>query len=60
MALSSPLAKAVEVIDVETGEKKFFNYKVQAAKYLNVSEWTIRSLKKSKKIYKDKYQIRGI
>jgi len=38
MALSSPLAKAVEVIDVETGEKKFFNYKVQAAKYLNVSE----------------------
>ena len=55
MALSSPLAKAVEVIDVETGEKKFFNSNVQAAKYLNVSEWTIRSLKKSKKIYKDKY-----
>lgn len=60
MALSSPLAKSVEVIDVETGEKKFFNSNVQAAKYLNVSEWTIRSLKKSKNIYKDKYQIRGI
>ena len=60
MTLSSPLAKSVEVIDVETGEKKFFNSNVQAAKYLNVSEWTIRSLKKSKNIYKDKYQIRGI
>ena len=45
---------------METGEKKFFNSNVQAAKYLNVSEWTIRSLKKSKNIYKDKYQIRGI
>ncbi len=32
-----------------------FNSKVQAAKYLNVSEWTIRKYKKSQKLYKANY-----
>ena len=48
---------AVDITDVETGIVKSFNSNCQAAKYLNINEWTIRSYKKSKKLYKGKYQI---
>ena len=57
MSLASTLAKGVKIRDVETGIVKTFKSNTQAAKYLDVSEWTIRKYKKSKYIYKGKYQI---
>jgi len=48
MSLSSKLAKAVLITDVNSGLVKKFTSNTQAAKYLDVSEWTIRAYKKSK------------
>ncbi len=39
------------------GAIKLFKSNVKSVKYLNVSEWTIRSYKKSPKFYKDRYKI---
>jgi hypothetical protein len=48
MPLSSKLAFTVKVTDIETGLIKTLNSNAQAAKYLNISEWTIR---KDKNLY---------
>ena len=57
MSLYSKKALKVIIKDLETAEVNLFNSNVQAAKYLNVSEWTIRKYKKSNKLYKDRYEI---
>lgn len=57
MSLSSKKALAVRIKDFDTDTVKLFNSNVQAAKYLNVSESTIRKYKKSKKLYKKRYEI---
>ena len=49
-------ALTVQIRDVEKGRVKTFNCNTQAAKYLNISVWTIRSYKRVK-LYKGKYPI---
>lgn len=46
ISLSSRLSSLVKLLDIETGKKKkLFNYNLQAANLLNISEWTIRKYK---------------
>jgi len=57
MSLSSKLVKAVIITDVDSGLVEKFRSNTQAAKHLNISEWTIRAYKKNKRLYKNKYLI---
>jgi hypothetical protein len=57
MSLFSKLVKAVIITDVDSGLAEKFRSNTQAAKHLNISEWTIRAYKKSKRLYKNKYRI---
>ena len=59
MSLFSKLAKAVIITDMDSGLIERFTSNIQAAKHLNISEWTIRAYKKSKRLYKNKYKIEG-
>ena len=38
-----------------TGKEKLFNSNVQAANFLNISEWTIRNYKKSGAVFKNSF-----
>jgi len=57
MSFSSNTALPVEISDLRTNTIKIFNSNVKAAKYLHVSDWTIRSYKNSKKLYKGYFKI---
>jgi hypothetical protein len=47
--------KIIKVSLVFTGKEKLFNSNVQAANFLNISEWTIRKYKKSGAVFKNSF-----
>lgn len=49
---------AVDVIDTMNGEVKNFRSNSEAARFFNISEWSIRSYKKSEKLYLNRYIIK--
>jgi group I intron endonuclease len=57
MSINSKTALAVKILDISTNDFKIFRSNVQAGKYLNVNERTIRNFKKSGSVFKNKYLI---
>ena len=57
MSLSSRLFSTVKLLDLETSKEKFFYSNIQAANFLNISEWTIRKYKKSEAVLKNRWSI---
>ena len=53
MYISSSLSLPVKLLDLEKGKEKLFNYNVQAANLLYISEGTIRKYKKSGAVFKN-------
>jgi hypothetical protein len=58
MILNSKTALAVDIIDTINGEVKSFRSNSEAARFFKVSEWSIRSYKKSGKLYLNRYIIK--
>ena len=58
MILNSKTALAVDVIDTLTGQVKSFRSNSEAARFFNISEWSIRSYKKSGTLYLNRYIIK--
>lgn len=50
----------VKIMDIKTGTYKTFRGNAQAAKYLNIGEYTLRRYKKLGKFLKGKYLISNI
>jgi len=60
MSFSSGLSSPVKLLDLETGKEKLFNSNVQAANFLNISEWTIRKYKKRGAVFKNRWSILAV
>jgi len=60
MSLSSRLSSPVKLLDLETGKEKLFNFNVQAANSLNISEWNIGKYKKSGAVFKNRWAILAV
>lgn len=58
MILNRKAVLAVDVIDTTNGEIKRFRSNSEAARFFNISEWSIRSYKKSEKLYLNRYIIK--
>lgn len=56
--LNSKTALAVDSIDTINGEVKSFRSNSEAARFFNISEWSIRSYKKSGTLYLNRYIIK--
>ena len=58
MILYPKTALAVGIIDTINGEVKNFRSNSEAARFLNIREWSICSYKKSGKLYLNRYIIK--
>lgn len=58
MILNRKAISAVDVIDNINEEVKSFRSNSEAVRYFNISEWSIRSYKKSDKLYLNRYIIK--
>lgn len=59
MSFISRISSPVKIF-IETGKEKLFNSNVQAANFLNNSEWTVRKYKKSGAVFKNRWSILSV